>query len=264
MKDFTVYLSEQEKQINELIKKIDIRLKNDTTNIENISYSKRKKGYQYYFVKSNNHREYIAKKNLDVVRRIFQRQYYLEARKALLRERSLLEHFLKHYNYPAVKAVYEKLSDARKTMITPVYLPDEEYITEWRKRFAGNINSHPIENPYLTDNGELVRSKSEKILADLFKRLGIPYYYEPKLETDNGKKLYPDFALLCIKTRKTIYWEHFGLTNDGKYASKSLKKLDIYEKNGLYVGKDILFSVESTDIPLDIKQIEKKLKEYVI
>ena len=65
-----------EKQINELIKKIDIRLKNDTTNIENISYSKRKKGYQYYFVKSNNHREYIAKKNLDVVRRIFQRQYY--------------------------------------------------------------------------------------------------------------------------------------------------------------------------------------------
>lgn len=264
MKDFIVYLTEQKKQINELMKKIEIRLKNDTTTVEKITYSKRKKGYQYYFVKPNNSREYIAKKNLDMVRRVFQRQYYLEARKVLLREASLLDHFIKHYNFPAVKTIYEKMSDARKSMITPIYLPDEEFIMEWRRKFEGDINSYPIENPYLTDNGELVRSKSEKILADLFKKLGIPYYYEPKIETDKGKKFYPDFALLCIKNRRTIYWEHFGVVNDVEYASKSFKKLDIYEKNGLYVGRDILFSVESADVPLDIRQIEKKLKEYLI
>ncbi len=264
MKDILDYLSDQTKLINELLKKTDFRLKNDTKKIEKICYSKRKNGYQYYLSKPDGSREYIRKNNLDMVRRIYQKEYYLEAKKNLYREASLLEHFIKKYSYPSVKIVFEKMPDARKSLVTPIYETDEEYVSEWKKRFEGNINAYPVDSPFLTDNGEHVRSKSEKILADLFKRLDIPYYYEPKLEIGNGKHLFPDFALLCIKTRKTFYWEHFGLVNDGEYASKSLKKLDIYEKSGLYVGRDILFSVESGDNPLDIRQIEKKLKEYVI
>lgn len=264
MKDILENLSEQKKFIDELIKKNDIKLKNNSTKIRKIHYSKRKNGYQYYWVRPDGHREYIRKNKLDPVRKIYQKEYDQEADKALRRESSLLEHFIKKYNYSAIKSVYEKMPDAVKPMITPIYKPDEEFISEWGKRFEGNINPYPIDNPYLTDKGEQVRSKSEKILADLFNKLAIPYYYEPKLEADNGKQFYPDFALLCIKTRKTIYWEHFGLVNDGEYASKSLKKLDLYEKNGLYAGRDILFSIESAEIPLDIKQIEKKLKEYII
>ena len=67
-----------------------------------------------------------------------------------------------------------------------------------------------------------------------------------------------------VSKRKTIYWEHFGLISDGEYAEKALRKMDMYEKNGICIGEDLLFSMEAEDSPLDIKQIEAKIKRYLL
>lgn len=65
------------------------------------------------------------------------------------------------------------------------------------------------------------------------------------------------------KTRKTIYWEHFGLISDGDYAKGVLNKLSFYEKAGLVIGKDVIFSMESKQMPLDVQQVKKKIREYL-
>lgn len=81
---------------------------------------------------------------------------------------------------------------------------------------------------------------------------------------DNGKSLFPDFAVLNIRTRKTIYWEHFGLISDEKYASNALEKLHIYEANGWTLGDNLLYSLESENIPLNIKLLEQKINDYLL
>ncbi|MCR5101181.1 MAG: hypothetical protein K6B41_07480, partial [Butyrivibrio sp.] len=108
------------------------------------------------------------------------------------------------------------------------------------------------------------RSKSEKIIADLFEKYKIPYRYEPMLELSDGHCVFPDFVVLNVRLRKTIYWEHFGLITDGEYAKKTLQKLSFYEENGIVVGKDLLISIESDQIPLNVKLLEQKIHQYIL
>lgn len=175
-----------------------------------------------------------------------------------------IEHFMKIYNPYAIEDVYNKLCDARKALITPIIPTNETFVRNWREMHMGNQNDYPMAATYLTQQGEYVRSKSEKILADLFLKYEIPYCYEPKLQLDNGKSLFPDFAVLNIRTRKTIYWEHFGLISDEKYASNALEKLHIYEANGWTLGDNLLYSLESENIPLNIKLLEQKINDYLL
>ncbi len=223
MNSFKERLINQVKEIEKLISVVDNRLKKSVPNEAVISYPKRKNGYQYYLVDKDGRRKYIKKNNRDIVKRTYQYEYDQKAKKMLLFEVSLLKHFIKNYDYPAVKSVYEKMGEGKRLMIKPIYMTDEEFIIEWKNKFKKDVNSFPVETAFVTDNDETVRSKSEKILADMFNKLGIPYHYEPKVEISKDKYFYPDFALLCLKTRKTIYWEHFGLINDGEYSSKALK-----------------------------------------
>ena len=94
--------------------------------------------------------------------------------------------------------------------------------------------------------------------------LEIPYHYEKALRLRNGATRYPDFTLLKVSTGEEIYLEHFGLLDDSEYLSENLKKLEEYRKNGIYVGKNLLFTYETTSTPLDIKGIRQMLKETMI
>ncbi len=221
-------------------------------------------GYQYYFANSDGKLEYVRKRDIDKVQSIFQLDYYHALRKELETVRRRIGRFLKIYDIDAIKNAYENLSGPRKALVTPLVLPDEDFVKYWRENHPGGLNSFPEEGQYRTNRGELVRSKSEKILADTFDNMGIPYSYEPELRMRDGTILYPDFALLNVRTRKTFYWEHFGLISDGEYARNSLIKLNRYETNGLYAGTVVLFSMESVKYPLNTEQIETKIRDYLL
>ncbi|SFH72967.1 hypothetical protein SAMN04487830_106120 [Pseudobutyrivibrio sp. OR37] len=64
----------------------------------------------------------------------------------------------------------------------------------------------------------MVRSKSEKIIADALEKYNVPYQYEPMLELGYNT-IYPDFVVLNLRTRKTVYWEHLGLVSDIEYST---------------------------------------------
>ncbi len=208
--------------------------------------------------------EYVKEKDIDKVKRIVQRDYYNALLDNLRTARYRIERFTKLYDIGSIERVYDNLSEARKALVTPMIPSDESYIAEWRVRNIGGANTFPEEGKYPTARGELVRSKSEKILADMFEKFGVPYSYEPQIVLPNGKSIYPDFALLNVRIRKTIYWEHLGLITDGDYASRALLKINQYDKIGIEVGKELIVSMESDENPLDIKLIEKKIKEYLL
>ncbi|MEV4296033.1 AAA family ATPase [Microbispora rosea] len=70
-----------------------------------------------------------------------------------------------------------------------------------------------------TINGEMVRSKSEVIVANILRNLGVDYRYEETLTMPDGSWRSPDFTIR-IPERPTIYWEHLGVLNKPDYASK--------------------------------------------
>ena len=226
--------------------------------------SKRKKGFQYYLKNKDGSLEYVKQIDRAMVAAVVQKRYD----KALLDELHVmhkrLDSFLRLYDFDSIQGVYKDLAEGKKAIIEPILVPDEVYIEKWYEEHKGGQNSYPEKEKYMTEKGEYVRSKSEKILADLFYKHKIPYTYEPQFRMQGGAFLCPDFALLNVRKRKTIYWEHFGLITNGEYAVKTLQKIETYERNGLKIGDTLLLSMESENMPLDVKKIEKKIRDVLL
>ena len=137
-------------------------------------------------------------------------------------------------------------------------------IQEWYEKNPGRENPYPILQKIFSERGEPVRSKSEKILADLFYRNQIPYVYEPKVWMQDGRIVYPDFLLLNVRTRKAYVYEHFGMMDSPEYSQKASEKINYYMENGYHYGDRFLFSMETIKTPLNTKTVEKIIVKFLI
>ncbi len=265
MENYATQLKEQSLLLEQMIGEADRRIRGCAVkDNQKICVTNRKNGFQYYSVDKDGKRLYLKKIQMPLIKAIAQRDYDLAVKKTIMDMRYHIERFLRQYDMDAIEDVYNNLCDARKVLVKPIIETDEEYIENWKLQHIGGQNSFPEDGVYLTERGEKVRSKSEKILADLFLKYEIPYTYEPQLHLGFGKVYYPDFVLLNVIKRKTIYWEHFGLITNGEYAIKAFQKMQEYENAGLVNGEDIIYSMESESMPLDIKFIEKKIEKYLL
>lgn len=61
-----------------------------------------------------------------------------------------------------------------------------------------------------------------------------------------------------------IYMEHFGMMDNPEYAQKAIQKIETYERNGIYIGKNLLVTFETLHNPLDMKVVERMLKEFML
>lgn len=219
---------------------------------------------QYYFRRPGDTKShYVSQRDREKLRPYIQCDYEKLLYDQLIKNKRAIVRFLADYDDRAVQHSYDKLCDGRKQMIEPLETPDDVYIKQWLASHSGSQNPYPKENSFLTNRGESVRSKSEKIIADLLCRLNIPYRYEAKLILDGKYIVYPDFMILDVKKRRTIYLEHFGLMSDSVYALKALKRIGAYEKNGIIAGDNFIVSLESSDSPLDVKVLEKKIRKLI-
>ena len=71
-----------------------------------------------------------------------------------------------------------------------------------------------------TERGDLVRSKSELVIADKLYARGVEYGYEQPLVLSNGRVRYPDFTIEDHARGVTYYWEHLGLLEDPGYCKR--------------------------------------------
>jgi len=76
-----------------------------------------------------------------------------------------------------------------------------------------------------TLKGEMVRSRSEKQIADFLFRYNIHYEYEPTLQLGNTL-VKPDFYL----PEQDIYVEYWGLVSKADYAARMQWKLNLYQQ----------------------------------
>jgi ATP-dependent exoDNAse (exonuclease V) alpha subunit len=96
-----------------------------------------------------------------------------------------------------------------------------------------------IEGRFFEDNlihrtmrGEMVRSKSEVIIANALHAKGCDYLYEQPLTIDGVTK-YPDFTIEDMESGETFYWEHCGMLHVPTYRRRWEEKLAWYKDCGI-------------------------------
>lgn len=150
-----------------------------------------------------------------------------------------------------------------------------DYHSETAGRFTNLFEySNPIEynDKFFDDNlihrttkGELVRSKSEVIIANALHTLGIDYTYEKQYKGDDGSVRYPDFTIEDAETGQIVYLEHLGMLSDSTYQKKWEEKLDWYRSQGIFPegegeGHSGMLITTTEEGGIDSASIEKKLR----
>jgi len=265
MKDYSNLLKEQQKEIRQLLQEARSRMKNYAEPPKDRISTSKSNGVIQYYIKKNDSNKYKYCKERELAKAIVQYDYDYDIYNKLTKVDIWLTRFLQHYDIEALAACYEDKSEGRKLLINPVIESRHSFTERWMAQYENKANKEFEEGRiYQTDEGGMVRSKSEKIIADLFTKHNIPYIYEPCITLKNGRVFSPDFAVLNIKEQKCYYWEHFGLSDNNDYSNKNLNKLCEYENAGIVVGKNLIISFESAIRPLSTKTIENKIKEYLL
>jgi len=203
---------------------------------------------------------YMKKREISLVKRLAQRDYDVSFIKKAQKRIKAIEQFLEVYDGTCLKKLYQKMNPERKILITPAVLSDEEFIRQWQAKEYKGKAFEENENIIITERGERVRSKSEKIIADKLYTLGIPYRYECPLILGGGIKVYPDFTILKMPMREEVYLEHFGMMDDIDYVDKVLFKLNTYEKNEIYLGVNLFITYETGKKALNTKGLDGLLR----
>lgn len=77
--------------------------------------------------------------------------------------------------------------------------------------------------------GDMVRSKSEVIIANMLHERGVSFWYEKPLRAPDGTLYLPDFTIL--HQGEEYYWEHLGKMAESAYRAHWEKKESWYEKH---------------------------------
>ena len=163
---------------------------------------------RYYHCVNDRYGDYIPRENTLLPRQLAQKTYNDSVRKTAEARSKLITRCLKDYTDDEIERELESLHPERQKLITPVEPTFRQLEERWyAESYTGKafIEGTPV---IISERGERVRSKSEKILADYFYRNNILYKYEKPLKLKGYGIIYPDFTFFSKKLRKEIYWEH--------------------------------------------------------
>ncbi|MBO4928375.1 MAG: hypothetical protein J5379_09030 [Clostridiales bacterium] len=205
--------------------------------------------------------KYIPSGKEDLIGKLAQKSYAQKFLNEARQELRLIERFIASMPGHRADLVYSKLTPERQRLVTPYLLDADTYAQNWESQSFESNPNYPELLKYETRRGEKVRSKTELIIADTYFELGIPYRYECALHVRNGVVYYPDFTLLDTFHRRIVFHEHFGLIDDAEYRKKAEKKIQEYERYGIYSCKNLLLTYESATTPFDSKKFRAKACE---
>jgi len=225
---------------------------------------------QYYFRNVDSAQDQVSRSgyfynnDANLAKAIAQRDYTKRLLKELKTRYKAIDKTLCTYNRTDPEKVFLSFSPDRQKLIEPYILSRTMYIKQWleveytRKTFGENTPE------IYTMNGERVRSKSEKIIADTLFRYNIPYRYEYPLNLNGFGLVHPDFLVMNPFTRKEYFWEHFGMMDNEQYLKDALKKIEAYEKNDIFPGLELIITSETRTMPLNIPILDKIVERYLL
>ncbi|MBY0585211.1 hypothetical protein K5I04_07160 [Murdochiella sp. Marseille-P8839] len=208
-------------------------------------------------------RIYLSRHDTTLIRQLAQKSYDQKLKRLLEKRLRTLDRICRDFHDEELENLYSSLSPQRKKLITPSIPSWEALVKQWiEKPYPVEPPSFPRPEIY-SKNGEQLRSKSEKILADMFYDQNIPYKYECPLWLEQTW-YYPDFTFLSPYTKKEVYWEHLGMMGEEEYASRAIQKILFYDRHGIYPGENLILTYETGATPLDFRWAQRLISRYLI
>ncbi len=218
---------------------------------------------RYYQCIDDRYGEYIPRDNVQLPRQLAQKTYNDAVLKTAEARAKHIARCLKDYNDDEIEQLFTSLHPERQKLITPIEPTFSQLQEQWYSEpYVGKAFKEGIP-VILTEKGERVRSKSEKILADFFYRNNILYKYEKPLNLSGYGIVYPDFTFLSRKLRREIYWEHEGMMDKPEYAIKAVKKLNSYQMNGILPGERLILTFETEQDVLNTRIVSELVDKYL-
>ena len=262
MKTIEVILLEEKAELEKIINDAQKRLKKAPQGHIRITEKNGKPHFYYKGEKmGKGNGQYMKKAEGELIRNIAQKDYDIRVVKKAQERVKAINAFLVKYEDTSLKQMYQKTNQYRKELICASVISDKEFIKQWQSvKYVGK--SFQEDGPeFMTEKGERVRSKSEKIIADKLYMLGIPYRYEYPLVLDGNVKVYPDFTILKMPERKEVYLEHLGMMDDMEYVNSTIYKLNTYEKNAIYLGVQLFVTYETSRKALNVRALDDMIKK---
>lgn len=258
-------LYDEQKRLREVLNKIQKEL--ETLPRGKLYSQKHSNDYQYYV-----EGKYLRVDQKDVAEKICLSNYYQKLIKRFEKNLFWLDGLIKSAEQNSDNYLYDNMNKGKRVLLTnAVYKSKHQIVDEFIQQNDKNrsefLNQHPIETDIYTNLGEQVRSKSEKIIADVLYSKGVPYKYEFPLKLANGNNLitiHPDFTVINARTAKKYYIEHMGMMSDEEYVRKALNKIKLYERNDILLGRELIVFYETDNQPLNTPIMCKYIDEFLL
>lgn len=226
-----------------------------------------KNGESEYYLKNSKKEKrgrYLKQTEREIAILLAQKEYDEKVLKYARTELNSLNKLIRRYEIGTAEDIYENLPPARRALVTPIFIPDDEFVKNWLAQQYEGLGFEEGAPEFYADSGLRVRSKSEIGIANKYGELQIPMLFERPLKLKGWKTVYPDFTLLNVRLRKEFIHEHLGKMDDPEYAEENVAKINAYEKNGYYPGKNLILTFETKGNPFDVRKIEDIAKQYLL
>lgn len=261
MRGLKQMLLQEQKYLENMINKAQTGL--STAPDGHLRISKDKNKIRYYHCTEDSRGIYIPKSDKYLPKKLAQKTYNLSVIKKAETRLKQIKKITRDYSDDEIEELFTSLHAERQALVTPVEPTWKQILDKWYTEDYKGKEFQEGTVVILTEKGERVRSKSEKILADFFHRRNIPYKYEKPLYLRGYGTVYPDFTFLSKKTGKEIFWEHEGMMDKQDYARNAIRKIESYQKNDIYPGDRLILTFETEQNVLSSKVIEGLVKQYL-
>ncbi|MGN0733384.1 MAG: hypothetical protein ACI4LC_04315 [Emergencia sp.] len=170
---------------------------------------------------------------------------------------SAMDKLIKNYCANDYASILEMLPVSYSRANTSIF----RSATATQNKFLYSPDTHIHE----TVAGIFVRSKSEVIIANTLTNYGIPFSYEYRFPvlTKEGKKIYPDFKIVCADGL-IIIWEHWGLLDQIDYCISQAYKLNAYNNQGYVLGQNLIITADDNHGGCNAQQIDQIVRTLIL
>ena len=192
------------------------------------------------------------------------RTYYYVEKNGMLH--SLLDQSEEKETYLLKKQLTQRVRNAKEDIpllekLLNRYIPVIGTEAQWNS--AQSEEDYKEEEKTHCYKGVYYRSKSEIVVAAMLDSYEIPYKYEIKVKA-NGRGFLSDFFIKRPKDHKLFIWEHSGMVTDDRYRRRLFSKLENYHNDGIDLWNNLIMSFDQVDGRLDVDEVEKIIKLFLL
>ena len=219
--------------------------------------------WEYYWNRKTG-RNYLSRKQKDIISKLVQKRYNEKARAILRKQIKKNRGILALQVEPTVQSIMKQMTFARAEWVKPLVTSIDDFAERWSKIPYDPKPFNDGDPNHYAKNGLRVRSKSEAIIVDLLLEYGIVFRYECPIYLKGLGQIHPDFIVINKRTGEEFVWEHFGRMDDWRYANDMVKRVEAYHYNGYYEGKNLIYTLESTKLPFGATEAKGMIEQYLL